>query len=111
VIEIILEKKISGGPVLNEKRELVGMLSEKDCLKLLIDEAYHDQHHVKKTVADYMTKDVATVSVDMDVLDVANEFLRNHFRRFPVVENGVLRGQVSRRDILKAARDIKITSW
>lgn len=111
VIKIILEKKISGAPVLNDRRELVGIISEKDCLKLLIDEAYHDQHHAKKTVADYMTKNVATVSVTMDVLDVANEFLNNHYRRFPVVDNGVLKGQVSRRDILKAARDIKITTW
>ena len=111
VIKIILEKKISGAPVLNDRRELVGIISEKDCLKLLIDEAYHDQHHSKKTVADYMTTDVATVSVHMDVLDVATEFLNNHFRRFPVVEDGVLRGQVSRRDILKAAHDIKITTW
>jgi CBS domain-containing protein len=31
-IDIMLDKKISGGPVLNDKRELVGMLSEKDCL-------------------------------------------------------------------------------
>jgi len=111
VISIILEKKISGAPVLNDRRELVGIISEKDCLKLLIDEAYHDQHHVKKTVADYMTRDVATISVEMDVLDVANEFLNNHYRRFPVVENGILRGQVSRRDILRAVKDIKITTW
>jgi len=111
VIQIILEKKISGAPVLNERRELVGIISEKDCLRVLIDEAYHDQHHSKKTVADYMTHEVATVSVNMDILDVANEFLNNHFRRFPVVENGILKGQVSRRDILKAAHDIKITTW
>ena len=111
VIDIILEKKISGAPVLDENRQLVGIISEKDCLRILLDEAYHDQHHAKKTVEDYMTRDVATVSVDMDILDVANEFLRNHYRRFPVVEGGVLRGQVSRRDILRAAKNIRITTW
>ena len=111
VIEIMIEKRISGAPVLNENRELVGIISEKDCLKIIVDEAYHDMMHSKKNVSDYMTKDVETLSIEMDVVDVANWFLNNHYRRFPVVEEGVLRGQISRRDILKAARDIKLTTW
>lgn len=43
VIDIFLEKKISGAPVLNENQELVGIISEKDCLRVMIGSAYHNQ--------------------------------------------------------------------
>lgn len=110
-IDIMLDKRISGGPVLNEKRELVGMLSEKDCLRVMVDAAYHNQPNAKSKVSDYMTTQVRTIDISKDVLDVANEFLTTNYRRFPVVENGVLKGQVSRRDIMKAARALKGTTW
>lgn len=110
-IDIMLEKRISGGPVLNEKKELIGMLSEKDCLKVIVDAKYHNQPNAKNTVKDYMNISVKTIEIDMDVVDAANEFLNSNFRRFPVVENGLLKGQVSRRDIMRAARELKGTTW
>jgi len=42
VIDIILSKRISGAPVLDENRKLIGMISEKDCLRIIIDRAYHN---------------------------------------------------------------------
>lgn len=110
-IDIMLDKRISGGPVLNEKKELIGMLSEKDCLKIIVDRAYHNHPNQKSTVKDYMSKDVATVDINKDVVEVANMFLSSNFRRYPVVENGKLKGQVSRRDIMRATRELKGTSW
>jgi CBS domain-containing protein len=58
-----------------------------------------------------MQKDLITISVDADVVDVANMFLKHRFRRFPVVKDGILKGQVSKRDILRAAMKIKFTTW
>ncbi len=111
-IDIMLEKRISGGPVLNDKEELVGMLSEKDCLKIIVDRAYHNHPNQKSTVRDYMSKgNVATVDINKDVAEVANMFLSTNFRRYPVVENGKLKGQVSRRDIMRATRELKGTTW
>jgi len=110
-IDIMLAKRISGGPVLNDRGELIGILSEKDCLKIIVDRAYHNQPNQKSTVGEYMSKDVATVDIDKDVAEVANMFLSSNYRRYPVVENGKLKGQVSRRDIMKATRDLKGTSW
>ena len=112
VISIMLEKKISGAPVLNDKKELVGLISEKDCLKVMIDSVYHNQPISKSIVATYMTKKPVTLSVEADVVDAANEFLKNNFKRFPVVDGkGMLVGQVSRRNILRAIKAMNITTW
>lgn len=111
VIETMIKNEISGAPVLNENGELIGIITEKDCLKTLIDVAYHNQPLSKGKVKDYMSSNPRTVSVDSDVLDVADAFLNSHFRRFPVVKDGKLIGQVSRRDILKAAGNIEATTW
>lgn len=109
-INIILDNKLTGVPVLNKDKEIVGMLTEKDCLRLLVDGAYNNMPN-SKVVADYMTPMVKTVSDEHDILDVANEFLTTNFRKFPVVRKGKLIGQVSRRDILKAIRETKATTW
>lgn len=110
-IDIMLDKRISGAPVLSDKGDLVGILSEKDCLKIIVDRAYHNHPNQKSTVGDYMSKDVATVDIEKDVAEVANLFLSSNYRRFPVVENGKLKGQVSRRDVMRATRDLKGTTW
>lgn len=110
-IDIMLERKLTGAPVLDENRQIVGMLTEKDCLRLLVDSSYNNMFFHDKTVADYMSPVVKTVTIDHDILEVANEFLGTNFRKFPVLQNGRLVGQVSRRDILKAIREVKSTTW
>ncbi len=111
VIDTIIAQKISGAPVLDEQKKLVGMISEKDCLRIIVDQAYHNMPLPFRTVKDYMTREVKTLSPDSDIVAAANEFLNTPIRRMPVVENGVLLGQVSRRDILRAARDISGAEW
>lgn len=49
-----------------------------------------------------MTTEVETISPDMDLYYAAGLFLKRNYRRFPVVEDSVLVGQISRRDILRA---------
>ena len=111
-VDILLNFKVTGVPVLDEERKIVGMITEKDCLRLIVDSAYNNLPYEDKTVSDYMSPVVKTISLDSDILDVANEFLTTNFRKFPVVnEHGRLVGQVSRRDILKAIRDMKNTTW
>ena len=111
-MDTFLELKISGAPVVDEQGKIIGILSEVDCLKIMVDEAYHNLPHGRISVSKYMSNAVSTVSMTADVLDVASKFLRTHFRRFPVVDhNGKLVGQVSRRDILKATREMKTSTW
>ena len=99
-MHILLDERISGAPVVDEHGWLVGVLSKKDCLKAALHAAYWRDWG--KTVADYMSKDVKTLTADMDIVAAAEAFLASPFRRFPVMEEGRLVGQVSRADILRA---------
>jgi CBS domain-containing protein len=109
VIDIMVKKKISGAPVLNNKNELVGMISEVDCLHILIDGPYNEEPSKNGTVGELMSKSVRTISSDKSILDAAYEFVNAGYKRLPVTENGKLVGQISRSDILRAVQEIKPT--
>ncbi|MFT6146428.1 MAG: CBS domain-containing protein [Myxococcota bacterium] len=104
VVQQLVKRGFSGCPVV-EGSKLVGVLSEKDCIRALI-RAVHDQLPPQR-VSDVMTSDVITVSPSTPLLSAAHLFLQHPFRRLPVVESGGrLLGQVSRRDLLKHAIQI-----
>lgn len=111
IIDIIIDKKISGAPVLDQSGKLVGIISEKDCLRIIVDQAYHNLPYNSPKVSDYMTKNVKTLSTTSDVVEAASVFLNTAVRRMPVIEGGTLVGQISRRDILRAAKNINPTQW
>lgn len=106
-IDTMVKKKISGAPVLNEKKQLVGMISEVDCLHILLDGPYNKEPSKSGTVGELMSKSVRTISADKSILDAAYEFVNAGYKRLPVVENGQLVGQISRSDILRAIQKIK----
>ena len=99
-IQMLVEHRISGAPVVDDHGNLVGLLSEQDCLKVALDAGYHGEYG--GLVGEYMTRDVRTVDVDTSILEVAKLFLEKKLRRYPVMEGNRLVGQVSRRDVLKA---------
>ena len=103
-VDFLLEHKISGAPVVDETGALLGVISEKDCLKLLAKGADHQR--VAGTVAEYMTTDPETLPSRMDIYFAAGVFLNRSFRRFPVVDDGKLVGQISRRDILDSLQQL-----
>lgn len=112
VISTLLDRGISGAPVLNDQGEIVGLIDDKDCLGVLVQDAYHNQPGSVTTVSAYMSNVMRTIGVDADIIDAANIFLRTPYKRLLVVDNsGKLVGQVSRRDILRAIREMKSTTW
>lgn len=112
VINTLLEKQISGAPVLNENKEVIGVIDDKDCLHTLVDSVYHNAPIRKKQVSSYMTDVYKTISIDADIVDAANEFLKSNYKRLLVVDNsGKLKGQISRGDILRAIREVNRTNW
>ncbi|HDY98497.1 MAG TPA: CBS domain-containing protein [Pseudomonas sabulinigri] len=99
-IDRLLTHQISGAPVLDEHGNLIGLLSEGDCLKGILAGSYFEE--VGGTVASVMTVVVETIDADADIVKAAEHFIRMRRRRLPVVDEGRLVGQISRRDILRA---------
>jgi len=97
---VLLDARISGAPVVDQRRQLVGVLSKKDCLKAALNASYYQEWG--GAVAEYMSTEIETLDGDLDVVQAAEAFLASSYRRFPVLDEGALIGQVSRSDILKA---------
>jgi predicted transcriptional regulator len=112
VITTLLEKRITGAPVLNDKNEVVGLIDDKNCLNVLFASAYYNHPTGHDTVSSYMTDQYKTISINSDIIDVANEFLKTKFKRLLVMdEDGKLVGQISVRDILRAIKDLNTNTW
>ena len=92
-MQCLLKKKISGAPVVDSDGRLVGMLSEKDCLKVLAGEALDGLPEGK--VSDYMTRSVESITPTTSIYDVVHNFLQLHVRRLPVVDQTRARGRAS----------------
>ena len=107
-IQELIQHRIAGAPVVNDQGELVGMLSELDCLKIELNAGYYGD--MGGPVADYMTPGVETVDADMNIIDLAQKFLNSGFRRFPVLRNNRLVGQISRRDVLRALSQLAVST-
>ena len=109
-MRVLLKKKISGAPVVDEEGEMLGILSEKDCFKVLTAEAFDGVP--EGCVRDFMSADVVTVKPDASIFDIVALFLRSPFRRVPVMDDsGHLAGQISRRDVLSAIDSIRDNSY
>ncbi|MCF7567377.1 CBS domain-containing protein [Sabulilitoribacter arenilitoris] len=111
VMQAIIKHRISGGPVVNEKNELIGVISEGDCIKQISESRYYNMPMQDKTIEKHMALDVETIDGNMNIFDAANKFLQAKRRRFPIVENGKLVGQISQKDVLKAAMTLKGQNW
>lgn len=103
VIQILLSKRISGGPVLGERGRLMGMVSEMDCLRAIAAGAYDNSPFARgRTVREVMTRECITVDPTADIYKMTQLFDQHRVRRLPVVEGERVVGQVSRRDVLSA---------
>jgi CBS domain-containing protein len=111
VMSSFIKFKISGGPVLDLAGNLVGVISEADCMKEISDSRYFNMPILDKSVAHFMTKQVQTLDVSTTIFDAASLFFKTKRRRFPVMDKNKLVGQVSRKDIVIAALNMKSQTW
>ena len=99
-INQLIETRISGAPVVDRQGNLVGVLSEKDCLRVALQASYHGES--AGSVEEYMQGDAKTVDAEASIADGAAMFLMDGYRRYPVIRDNRLVGQISRRDVLRA---------
>ena len=111
VMKTFIKYRISGGPVVSKAGELVGIISEADCMKEISESRYFNMPILDKSVRHFMTQKVDTIESSMNVFDAAAKFSKSSRRRYPVLEKGSLVGQVSRKDIVVAALNMKSQTW
>ncbi len=104
-IGYLLKHHISGAPVQDADKNFLGVFSEKNSMSVLIQAAYEQLPSTK--VGAFMNTDFdRTITEDMDLQRCAERFLSTPFRRLPVLRDGKLVGQVSRRDVIQGQYDL-----
>ncbi|MHC4887928.1 MAG: CBS domain-containing protein [Planctomycetota bacterium] len=93
---LLSEYNITGIPVVRDDMILVGVLSEKDILRLF----YAHEDEEEGTVNDFMTQPAVHFDEEESLLDICDCLMNNYFRRVPVTSGGKLVGIISRKDII-----------
>ncbi len=105
-MQVIIDNKISGVCVVDEEQNLVGILSELDCLRAVLSAIYNNSNI--GNVREHMASDNLVVAhPDEDIVDVAQDMLLKNKRRRPVVEDGKLIGQITCRQLLTAVKKFR----
>lgn len=100
VIEYLIKSNLTGVPVIDENEQVVGFVSEQDCIKEMLNSAFFGEDSL--AVTHIMHSPVLSVTPDTSVLEVAEIMLHHKPKNYPVVANGKLVGVINRRHILQA---------
>jgi CBS domain-containing protein len=97
-IETLAEMHIAAAPVVDDDKCFLGMLTDKDCLRIVSVSAFHRPRGGR--VADFLSPVSQAVEIDMDLFRIAEIFLTTHFTVLPVLERGRLVGCINREGLL-----------
>ena len=99
-VEKLLTSNRPGAPVIGDKGELVGFLSQQDCLAVMLKSSYHCD--LTSTVKDCMRTEVLSVGPQDSMLQLAEQMTGEKPKIYPVVDQGKVVGAITRQDVLKA---------
>jgi CBS domain-containing protein len=100
VVRTLIIHNLVGAPVLGEDKQLVGFITEQNCIKEMLNDSYYDQTHL--AAKDIMRENPLFVSPEDSIITLAEEMLHNRPKLYPVVEEDKVVGIISRRDVLQA---------
>jgi len=98
-VAVLVDTGAAAAPVLGDDGALVGILTGKDCFRPALHASYHREW--RGVVADHMTTSVFHVSLDDEIIRVAEMFLAQPHRVFPVLDDDQVLGLLYRSDVLK----------
>ena len=99
-VEKLLDNNKMGAAVVDDTGDLVGFLSQQDCLAVMIKSSYHCD--MTSVVKDCMRTEVLFVGPDDSILQLAEQMLGPKPKVYPVVEHGKVIGTINRTNVLKA---------
>lgn len=99
VVKVLLEHHISGLPVVDASRRLLGFVSEQDCIHALLVSNYHCEGD--PIVDDVMFREPLSISPGTAIVDLAQNLGAGKPKVYPVVEQGKLVGIITRSAILE----------
>ena len=97
-VDMLLAHRISSASVVDASGNLVGVLSESDCLRGILVGSYYEE--TGGSVGSFMSTVVETIDADANILEAAEHLVRKSRRRLPVMAQGRMVGQISRCDLL-----------
>ena len=108
VVKTLVKNKLVGAPVLDDNKQLIGFVTEKDCLKQMINDSYYSQDH--QIAKDIMREKPLSVSPNASIIELAEEMLGPRPKLYPVVDNNQVVGIITRADVLKALSKARVES-
>jgi len=97
-LQLLMDKKISCLPVLDDNGKVIGVISERDILREIAKDAASLENSY---VGDAMTKDILVGLVDDDLDYIMNIMSRNNIRHMPIMSKANLTGIISIRDVVR----------
>lgn len=119
-VDVLLKNRISGVPVITTKGNLVGMITESDCLNraemgtekkqsfwrsLLTDPESRAEKYIRahgRKVSEVMSRNIITATEDTDVSEIIHLMEKHQVKRIPIVTGNTVVGIVSRANIVQA---------
>jgi CBS domain-containing protein len=105
-VDILLSNNLTGTPVTDSDRNILGFISEKDCISHIVTSSYYCDE--PPNVAEIMSKKVASVTPDTSILKVAELMSSSVHKVYPVLQGTKVVGIIRRRDILKILLDSQV---
>lgn len=99
-VQILTDRGVPGAPVIDDLGNFLGLLAEQDCVEAVLKASYYGEWGGR--VAEYMQKNVRTISANTSIVDAAGLFIETALRGFPVMDDEHIVGQLNRSDLLKA---------
>jgi CBS domain-containing protein len=96
IIKLLVQHRITGLPVVSDDMQLVGMVTEKDILKML-----YERKSDIKSAGDLMSGNIESFDENDNLMEVFKALVENNYRRVPILSEGMLAGIISRADIIR----------